>query len=116
MITIETLVKTDHKVKPKNGEQVYSQSEILGKSYAIALEAIAELVPEFNSISFYVTQDNDSKNALSDQLIWRESKGTYHVYDIAPNKAGLKAQMVTIQYFLYDPESVSNEKILVSLN
>lgn len=116
MITIQTLVKTDHKVKPIEGEKTYTQMEVLGKSYAIALEAIAELVPEFNSLTFFVTQDSESKELLSDQLLWRESGGTYKVYDTAPTKKGIKVKAVSISYFLYDPESGSNEKILVSLN
>ena len=110
------MIKTDHNVKPHEGEKILTQSEVLGKSYAIALEAIAELVPEFDSLTFYVTQDNKSKTNLSDNLLWREKDGTYHVYDLAPTPSGLKEKDIAVSYFLYDPESVSSEKILVSLN
>lgn len=116
MITIQTLIKTKHAVKQKKGESVYTKAEILGKSYAAALEAISELVPEFNMVTFYVTQDSDSMENLSDNLLWREEDDTFKIYDLSPTKKGLKDNSVTALYYLYDPESASKEKIIVNLN
>ena len=118
MISIELSVRAK-KVKILDTDERITQQGLLGKAYATALQAMAELVPEFNTITHFISQDNESRIQLSDNLLWRESTGRFEVFDLSPVKAkGYKSKggFIPVTYYLYDPETTSEEKILISKN
>lgn len=116
MVTIEVMVDTSSDVAVKPSDIKISKSDLIGKAFELSISALSDIVPEFEQMTFHITQDSLSDAALSDNLLWREKKGTYEVYDLSPTKKSKDNYLLSVKYYLYDPNSSNKEKILVSLN